>query len=150
MDQRLARRQVGIDQPGEIGRLDLGEGAAVPLADIVDEDVDVPGGRQFGGHGRPIGHFEDQRLGLVTGGAQFGEPRRELGVRSAMQQQAGAGFGKALGHLPAEAAGRAGHQGGAAIETELVRKKGHGTRQAGLVGLFDGRVSFGWGHAATA
>ena len=139
--------EVDVDQAGEILGLDLGEGPAVALADIVDQDVDRSG----------AGHLDRiaARSAMSKTSASAARPAARSSpsrgasrsARAAVQQHPGAGLGQALGHLPAQAAARAGDQGGAAIEPEVVGKGRHG---AGHSSIAAARVSVVLANAATA
>ncbi len=126
--------EVGIDQPGEIVGLDLGEGAAVALADIVDQDVDRPAHRP-GPDSWPYGRPSRTRPRPVARPAARSSASRgaSLSCERPCRSTRAPALGQALAiSQPSPRAG-AGDQGGAAVEAELYRGRSTWGRGTGSI-----------------
>ena len=113
-------RQVGCKHPVPVGERELGQGTALLHASVVDEDVDAAerglGLGDPGDHCSLVGHVKADRDRARDAGERRPDP---FGV-AAMDCNARAGGGEALGDGEADAGGGAGYEGGPAFEVEKV------------------------------
>jgi hypothetical protein len=112
--ERIHSRQVNLQQGLEISRFDLIDGATIPHANIVDQDVQSAMNtldfRQRGIHHCLISHVEDQRLSHATHRSDLFNRLRHLSTAPAIHQNGSTSHSQGLGYFETEPSTTSGHQ----------------------------------------